>query len=381
VNPQSKIGTSRIQNPKSKIGTSKIQNTYIAQTQPGFEVIAAQEIAAQIEGAALRGTRAVADKNGMVLFEYAGDPRDLFALRTIEDLFVLVAALPELPPTAAALRLLRDAAASAPLDPALQLARQISPGRGGRGKLRFRVVARQVGQAAYRRIDAQRAVERAIRARADHRWSLEDEGALELWLTLLPGEALLALRLSDERMRHREYKIDHLPASLRPTAAAALAWLTCPAPDDVFLDPMCGAGTILIERAHAGRYTQLLGGDIRAEALAVAHTNIGPRYKPIELREWDARALPLDAGSISAAAVNLPFGKQIGSTEENRALYPAALRELERVLRPGARLVALTGDRRALDEALRRARGLARRQVYAVQVLGQPAGVYVIERT
>jgi 23S rRNA G2445 N2-methylase RlmL len=354
--------------------------TYIAQTQPGFEAIAAEEIAARLEGARLRGTRGVADKNGMALFEYAGDPRDLFALRTVEDVFVLVAALPDLPPTAAALRLLRDAAASSPLDPALQLSRQINPGRGGRGKLRFRVVARQVGRAAYRRVDAQNAVERGILARADHRWRLEQEGALELWLTLLPGEALLALRLSDERMRHREYKIEHLPASLRPTAAAALAWLTRPAPDDVFLDPMCGAGTILIERAQAGRYAQLLGGDTRAEALAVARANVGPRYKPLELRQWDARALPLDAGSISAAAVNLPFGKQIGSADENRGLYPAALRELARVLRPGARLAALSGDRRALDEALRRVHSLVRRQVYPVQVLGQPAAVYLLER-
>jgi 23S rRNA G2445 N2-methylase RlmL len=265
-------------------------------------------------------------------------------------------------------------------------------------------VARQVGQAAYRRVDAQQAVERAIAGRGDHHWRLAEEGALEFWLTLLPNraaarpaspargsrppadqsragyEALLALRLSDEQMRHREYKLEHLPASLRPSAAAALVWLTRPAPDDVFLDPMCGAGTILIERANAGRYALLLGGDAREQALAIARGNVGPRYKPIELRQWDARALPLEAASITAAAVNLPFGKQIGSTEENRTLYPDVLRELARVLRPGARLVALTGDRRALDDALRRSRGLARRAVYPVLVLGQPAGVYVIER-
>jgi tRNA (guanine6-N2)-methyltransferase len=355
--------------------------TYVAQTQPGFEAIAAEEIAGRLEGAIVRGTRSVADKNGMLLFEYAGDPRDLFALRTVEDLFALVATLHELPPTIAALRLLKDAAASMPVEPALQIARQIRPGYGGRGKLRFRVVARQVGRAAYRRVDAQRAVERAIAARTDHQWRLEEEGALEFWLTLLPNEALLALRLSDEHMRHRDYKLEHLPASLRPTAAAALVWLTRPADDDVFLDPMCGAATILIERAQAGRYALLLGGDAREEAVAVALANIGPRYKPIEVRRWDARKLPLDAASISAAAVNLPFGKQIGSTDENRALYPAVMREMARVLQPGARLVALSGDRRSLDEALRRANGLRRRAVYPVRVLGQPAGVYLIERT
>jgi 23S rRNA G2445 N2-methylase RlmL len=358
----------------------KRRPTYIAQTQPGFEAIAAEEIAARIDGAALRGTRTVADKNGMALFEYDGTARDLFALRTIEDLFVVVAVLRDLPPTMAALKLLRDAAATTPLDQALQIARQVSPGRGGHGKLRFRVVARQVGRSAYRRVDAQRAIERGLAARGDHQWRLEDEGALEFWLTLLPDEALLALRMSDDRMRHRDYKIEHMPASLRPASAAALVWLTRPAPGDVFLDPMCGAGTILIERAHAGRYALLLGGDIRAEALAVAQDNVGPRYKPIELRQWDARTLPLDAASVTAAAVNLPFGKQLGSAEENRRLYPDTLRELARVLRPGARLAALSGDRRALDDALRRMGQLARRTVYPVQVLGQPAGVYLIER-
>ncbi len=367
----------------------RTRQTYLAQTQPGFEAIAADELTQSLDGARVLGTRSVADKNGMLLFDYNDDARDLMELRTIEDLFVVVATLPDLPPTRDALAVLEQLANRTTLiEPALTLARQIQPGSGGRGKLRFRVISRQVGTTAYRRVDAQRAIERGIVTRGDHRWQLADDKAIELWLTLLPNpaagrnqsEVILALRLSDEHMRHREYKLEHMPASLRPTAAAALAWLTQPAADDLFLDPMCGAGTILIERANMGRYTLLLGGDRREEALAVARANVGPRYKPIELRQWDARDLPIDAGSVSAMAVNLPFGKQIGTPEENRALYPAFLREAARVLRPGGRLVALTADGRSMAESLRRTSSLARRQMYPVQVLGQAAGVYVIEK-
>jgi 23S rRNA G2445 N2-methylase RlmL len=357
------------------------RHVYIAQTQPGFEAIAATEITARLDGAQISDLRSVADKNGMARFAYAGDPRDLLRLRTVEDIFVVAAETHDLAPGFAALRQLEHLAATAPgIERAIHLVRRVDPRRGGEGRIHCRVIARQVGRAPYRRVDAQIAVERGIAARPDHRWRLVADDGIEFWLTQWPGEALLMARLSDERMRHREYKIEHLPASLRPAAAAALAWLTVPRNDDVFLDPMCGAGTILIERALLGRYRALIGGDIDPEAAATARANIGSRYKPITIHEWDARQLPLDAGSVTALAVNLPFGAQMGSVEENRALYPAFLREAARVLRPGARLVALSGDARTLNDALRRNERLARRATYPVLILGRRAMVAVAER-
>ncbi len=296
---------------------------YAVQTQPGFEAIAAREIGARFGTATIHSTHLIGDKNGLVLFDYDGDPADLLALRTIEDLFAVVAMADDLPPTFEALRIIQaEIDRSTTLASAVQLARTLLPGIAGRGRIMFRVVARHVGVTSYRRIDAQEKVLKAIAARREFQWRPMEEGGVEFWLTLFGDAALLAVRLTDERMRHREYKLDHLPASLRPTAAAALVWLTEPRDDDVFLDPMCGAGTLLIERAQMGRYTQLYGGDIRDEALVVARANIGPRYKPIEVQRWDARSLPLDAASIDAAAVNLPFGRQIGSLDDNRTLYP-----------------------------------------------------------
>jgi tRNA (guanine6-N2)-methyltransferase len=82
--------------------------------------------------------------------------------------------------------------------------------------------------------------------------------------------------------------VSHLPASLRPTVAAAMVLLSDPRPDDVFLDSMCGGGTLLIERAQFGRYGLLLGGDIEPRALEASRRNIGPRYRPIQIHHWDA---------------------------------------------------------------------------------------------
>ncbi len=142
---------------------------------------------------------------------------------------------------------------------------------------------------------------------------------------MIDEEFFLTVRLSDDRMRHREYKTAHRPASLRASSAAALAWLSEPREDDVVLDPFCGAGTILIERAHMGRYAMLLGSDRDAAALAAARVNVGERYKPIQLENWDAGALPLGDASVDKIVTNLPWGLRYGSHGENRKLYPTVV--------------------------------------------------------
>jgi 23S rRNA G2445 N2-methylase RlmL len=248
--------------------------------------------------------------------------------------------------------------------------------RAGR-RLRFRVVARMVGEHEFRRADFKSAVETAFLERGDHAWHLEEERAdLEIWAMLLGGEFIAALRLSDDQLRHRGYKIADRPGSLRPAVAAALAWLSSPRGDDVVLDPACGIGTILIERAELGRYRMLLGGDHDIEALAAARTNVGPRYKPIELREWDAVAMPLADHSVSAIVTNLPWGMKFGSHRDNRRLYPRLMAEFRRVIAPGGRIVMLTGER-ALMRELVAAGAIAPARVLKVSILGAFAEIYV----
>jgi tRNA G10 N-methylase Trm11 len=179
-------------------------------------------------------------------------------------------------------------------------------------------------------------------------------------------------------MRQRTYKKVSLPASLKPTIAYAMVALSRPRDDDEFLDPMCGAGTILLERAHAGRYQLLLGGDVDAEAVAATLENFGPRHKPFEIQTWDARELPLVDDSVSAIVTNMPFGRQIGTTEENRILYPALIAEWVRVLRAGGRMVLLTSEHALLRRVLRSYPGLVAEGSVPIIVRGFPAAIYTL---
>src|ERR1700752_5108898 len=63
-------------------------NLYIAHTQPGFEGIAADEIAGRIAGAREITRRVVPDRAGMTIF-FAPAAEKLGAIRTAEDLFGL----------------------------------------------------------------------------------------------------------------------------------------------------------------------------------------------------------------------------------------------------------------------------------------------------
>jgi tRNA (guanine6-N2)-methyltransferase len=77
---------------------------------------------------------------------------------------------------------------------------------------------------------------------------------------------------------------------------------------------------------------------------------------------------------------NLPFGKQIGTREENEALYTAALHEFARVLAPDGLLVMLTSEDRLLDRLVREEEWRIVKKVVCV-ILGQPASIFVCERS
>ncbi len=347
---------------------------YYVQTLPGFEPISWLEIRSRLNRAAHKGQAFAEEKNGIVFFDYRGTPADTLTLRTVEDVFVLAVRHMGLSHDYRDLRTItRELSEGPAIDAALNA--WVDAG-GSPPPVSVRIVSRKTGDHAYRRLDVENAARKALSERygAALRWV--PEGAdLEIWVNVLGPLLLIGLRLSDRTMRHRNYKAEHLPASLRPSAAAAMVLLSEPKPEDAFLDPTCGAGTLLAERLASGPARLVLGGDISAEALRAARANVR-----VPLLRWDAGRLPVAPQSIDAIACNPPFGKKIGSRQSVQALYPRLLAETLRVLKPGGRAVFVTSEYDAMRDALRTVHGLTLDRGYSVALLGEWGRIYILRR-
>ena len=337
---------------------------------PGLESVAAEEITADLGGDVRKVSR------GLVIFRVPEIGPQLFSLRTTEDVFLLGWGSGSLTYRAEDLKSIKSWTESeADWRDLLALQQRLAPRR--KGKPTYRVVTQMHGTHGYRRVDAGKALSRAIAGRVPSGWSPVDEDAhAEIWLTIRGKVAVCGVRLSDREMRHRTYKSEHLPASLRPSLAAAMVRLGGASPGMTVLDPMCGGGTILAEqialsRARKAGIVEVWGGDLDANALAMAGENVR-RVGPCSLGRWDARSLPFAPGSVDRVVCNPPFGKQLSSPKEIGPLYRALVREIDRALRPNGRVVLLASDPEPLREPIRRAGWEPKRQM-EIQILGQDA--------
>jgi tRNA (guanine6-N2)-methyltransferase len=353
-------------------------NVFVAQTQPGFEAIAQDELVALTEGFRALGRRVVPRRNGLLVFVAPG-VASFKRLRTVEDLFALVG-YQRAADLSAALELARNVARATPLvASALNARAQIERWSIGKHGYSFRVVARIVGHTHFPRSGLKHAVERGVLARTDHRWRLADEhdDAIEFWATLIGRELFLALRLSNRELRHRSYQLSHRPAALRPAIAAAMAWLSKPRPQDIMFDPLCGTGTILIERAHLARHKLLLGADNDPQAIEATRINFGPRHKPWQLMRADAGALPLRDRSVDKIVTNLPWGKKFSDHALNQQLYPRLLAEFKRVTKRDGLIVILSSETKLMAQLISKMQ-FERARSLPVQILGARATVHVL---
>jgi tRNA (guanine6-N2)-methyltransferase len=345
-----------------------------AVVHPGLEPIAAEEIARDLGGEIKK------IGFGVVVFRVPAVDERLLSLRTTEDVFLFAWGSDQLTHRAEDLANIRRwTAREADWPQLLRIHHTLRPKPKGRPT--YRLVTQMEGQHAYLRRDAREALARGLAGAVPDSWRIaEENAAVEFWLTIHDDSAICGLRLSDRTMRHRLYKLEHRPASLRPTIAAAMIRLAEIRPRHVVVDPMCGAGTLLAERLAVGQLLRggcapVSGGDLDFGAVRAAAINLR-RLGPALLARWDARRLPLASASVDRLLSNPPFGKQLSSPEEVGPLYRAMLSEYDRVLRPGAIAVLLVSAAGLVRSAARGVGWQEQRQL-TIRVLGQPAVVTV----
>ncbi|XP_013401372.1 THUMP domain-containing protein 3-like [Lingula anatina] len=101
-----------------------------------------------------------------------------------------------------------------------------------------------------------------------------------------------------------------------------------------------------------------------------------------DVMKWDVTNLPLRDNTVDVFITDLPFGKRLGSTMDNRVLYPKALTEMARVCKPKTgRACLLTHDRRSIAKAMQAVSHLWHRGIVLwINIGGLAAGVYMLHR-
>lgn len=341
-----------------------------AMVMPGLEAMAEDELKKEL------GAEIKRSGNGIVVFRVDEIAPELLHLRTTEDVYLLGWGTDQLTYRAEDLdKIERWTAREVDWDRFLRLHHSLRP--KPTGKPTYRLVTQMTGEHGYRRVDARKALARGLEGKLPASWKhAEENAAVEVWLTIHGATAVCGMRLSDRSMRHRTYKEEHRPASLRPTVAAAMVRLAGVRPHQIYCDPMCGAGTILGEllaclTGSIGRTVTVIGGDVDFGAVKAASLNLR-RLGQARLARWNATRLPLADASLDCILSNPPFGKQMESPEAIVPLYRRMVRAYDRVLKPGGRAVLLVSEFDVLTEAIKKV-GWKRDRLLNVRVLGQNA--------
>ncbi len=186
---------------------------------------------------------------------------------------------------------------------------------------------------------------------------VEDEADLVLRVrpAALHADGWEALaRLTPRPLSARAWRVCDMLGALNAVIAAAMVEMTQPRPGDRVLNPMCGSGTLLIERLLRCPAAAAGGCDTDALALRCAEANLraGDLFDAAELFAMDAAALQMPDACVDVVLADLPWGQLVGSHGDNQHLYPAALREAARVTVPGGRAVFITHEIRLMEQVL-----------------------------
>lgn len=171
----------------------------------------------------------------------------------------------------------------------------------------------------------------------------------ELRLSVSGRYTYIAAKLYTPADNRFDYRKEALPASINPVTAAAMLRFALPylKKDARVVDPCCGSGTLLIERAKLLPAGELVGVDISPDAVSIARTNVKASGAKIEIVGGDLLKFrprtPFDE-----LIANLPFGSRVGTHDANAELYKGLMERLSELLTPEGIAILYTTQRAPL---------------------------------
>lgn len=202
----------------------------------------------------------------------------------------------------------------------------------------------------------------------------------EFWLSQRSeGYGFFAFRLS----YHKAYDKMLQKGELRPELANVLCRLSEPLPDELFLDPFCGSGAIPIQRAKFFPKGLVIASDIDQQKVRSLkdRAKILDLTKRLVVRQDDALNLTrYQNGSIHKIVTDPPWGHFAQLSSPITGFYTQMLTEFARILRPGGRIVILTGETIAFENCLAPVPKLSLVEKFNILLSGKKAGVYVLEQ-
>lgn len=333
---------------------------YMATTAPGLEKITLSEMQSKLTNIEIS-----AQLRGRILFATSDSLEKLFRLKCIDNLYSYIGCFQAGPHKMDLARITQSVQQ-------LEIEQVLLRFPGYHSAMRAIVSASRSGHHTYSRFDAAAAALVGLVESYNFQLGTTENHELAFRLDIMDTDAYLSIKLTPPSFRFRGNTREFSPAALRPSIAHALVWLSQPHPEDTFLDPFCGSGTIVAERACYPAVS-IMALDISHEAVSIARQNTP---YPVEIKWGDACKMNVPSTSIQKIVTNLPWGKQI-QIENVGELYMNFLAEARRILHPGGKLIALTDREEELTRACKK-NSLHCSREYTISLHGSIAGIFIV---
>ena len=284
---------------------------------------------------------------GKVFFSCAADPNRLLRLKTIERLFVKVlhvAVTPEVEKFLVDWLRIQIKAESVKWKESFDSWKRFTASEN-EDLEKFRVNSRLSGK--FRKICNYQIVSSLVAGFITETFGYQvnlNQPNLEVFVHWNDDFLTIGLPVTVKPLSQRSY-LKHI--AVRSTVCCALCMAVDLAPNDVVLDPMCGAATILVEAVKQFNSHLVFGVDSDLSQLNIATENLqlSNTESKVFLIQGDSQKELLKPDLFDVILCDVPFGRKFGTADQIETLLESVVKSMDKVLKPNGRVAILISEK------------------------------------